>query len=81
LIVAVSLAAVVAFAEWEEWINAALGVWLIVAPWILGFAHTKAMHVSIAVGIVVTYLALLELWLIRERAHEAAASNARSDHS
>ena len=63
-VVAVSLAATIVFSEWEEWINAALGVWLLVAPWLLGFAHTRAAHVSIGVGIVLTYLALLDLWLL-----------------
>jgi SPW repeat len=65
-IVGVSIATVGAFAMWEEWVNLALGAWLIVAPWMLGFAHSAAMHVSISVGIVVVYLAVLEIWLIRE---------------
>ena len=26
------------FAEWEEWANLALGLWLIISPWILRFA-------------------------------------------
>jgi len=64
--IAVSIAAVAAFAMWEEWVSLALGAWLIAAPWVLGFAHSRAMHVSIAVGIVVVYLAFLEIWLIRE---------------
>jgi len=65
-IIAVSIAAIVAFAMWEEWVSLALGAWLIVAPWVLGFAHSRAMHVSIGVGIVVVYLAFLEIWLVRE---------------
>jgi hypothetical protein len=65
LIIVVSIAAIVAFSEWDEWANLALGIWLIVSPWVLGFPHTKAMHVSIAVGIAVAYLAFLELWLVR----------------
>ena len=65
-IIAVSIAAVAAFAMWEEWVSLALGAWLIIAPWVLGFTHSRAMHVSIAVGIVVVYLAFLEIWLIRE---------------
>jgi hypothetical protein len=65
LIVIVSIAAIVAFSEWDEWVNLALGIWLIVSPWVLGFPHTKAMHVSIAAGIAVAYLAFLELWLVR----------------
>ena len=49
-IAALSLAALIAFAIWEEWANLLLGIWLIVSPWVLGFAHTSAMHRSIAVG-------------------------------
>jgi hypothetical protein len=64
LVVLVSIAAIIAFSQWDEWINLALGIWLIVSPWVLGFTHTKAMHVSIAVGIAVAYLAILELWLL-----------------
>ena len=64
LIILVSIAAIIAFSQWDEWINLGLGIWLIVSPWVLGFTHTKAMHVSIAVGVAVAYLALLELWLV-----------------
>ena len=31
---------------------------------VLGFQHTTAMHVSIAIGLVVAYVAALDLWLI-----------------
>jgi SPW repeat len=63
-VIALSITAIFLFAEWEEWLKFAIGVWLIAAPWALGFAHTSAMHVSISVGVVVAYLALLELWLV-----------------
>jgi len=68
LIVALSVAALLSFAEWEEWLKLALGAWLIVAPWVLGFVHTSAMHVSIIIGIVVAYLAVLEIWIARDPA-------------
>ena len=64
-LLAVSLLAVVAFREWEEWINLAIGLWLLAAPFALGFPHhAPAMHVAIGIGAAVTFLALLELWLI-----------------
>lgn len=63
-IMVTSAAALMAFASWEEWLNLLFGAWLVVAPWVLGFAHTTAMHVSITVGLVIAYLALLELWLV-----------------
>ena len=66
-IVAMSLAAMFAYANWEEWINALVGLWLIVSPWVLGFAHVRAMHFSVGIGIVVTFMALLELWLVYDR--------------
>ncbi len=63
-LVVLSLAAIVLFAEWEEWLNLLLACWLIVSPWVLGFAHTKAMHWAIGIGIVSLYLSALELWMI-----------------
>jgi hypothetical protein len=65
-LVAASVAALAVFGRWQEWMMVALGLWLLVAPSILGYAHTSAMHVSIVAGVVVTYLALLELWLIHD---------------
>lgn len=64
LVAVISLAALVAFQEWEEWINFVLGVWISLSPWILGFQHTAAMFVNLTVGILIAYLAMLELWLI-----------------
>jgi SPW repeat len=67
IIVALSMAAIVAFAEWEEWFNLAIGLWLIASPWVLGFQHTVAMHVSIAVGVLVAYLAAVEIGVVHAR--------------
>jgi hypothetical protein len=65
-IVAMSLAAMWTYANWEEWANVLIGLWLIASPWVLGFAHLRAMHFSVGIGIVVTFMALLELWLVHE---------------
>ena len=76
-----SLAAMVAFSNWEEWVNLVLGFWLIVSPWILGFPHTRAMHFSIAVGAAVAFLALLELWLVYDAAQtDSPPSQASGTH-
>ena len=32
---ALTIAALSVFAEWEEWVNLVLGLWLIVSPWLL----------------------------------------------
>ncbi|HUI98370.1 MAG TPA: SPW repeat protein [Xanthobacteraceae bacterium] len=63
-ILAVAAAAVLAFAEWEEWASLMLGLWVFVSPWLLGFAHTKAMHINVAVGLIIMFMSALELWLI-----------------
>ena len=67
IVAAVSAVALVAFREWEEWIACVLGVWIAVSPWVLGFQHTVAMFINLSVGILIAYLALLELWLIHYR--------------
>lgn len=63
-IAAISIAAMIAFSDWEEWVNLLLGAWLMISPWVLGFVHTSAMHVSIAIGALVVFIAALELWLV-----------------
>ena len=68
-VIILSIAAMIAFSTWEEWINLALGLWLVVSPWLLGFAHTRAMHFSIAIGAGIAFFAGLELWLRYETAH------------
>jgi len=76
-IAAIAIGAIVAYANWEEWANVVLGIWLVVSPWLLGFAHTRAMHFSIAIGAAVAYLAIIELWLRYDHTHfpETAQDN------
>lgn len=74
---AVSLGAVVTPAAWEDWTEAGIGLWLAVAPWVLGFGHdTRAMAAHVVIGLVVLALAAWALatdreytpWLRRDRA-------------
>ena len=64
VIVMLSAGAILLFTEWEEWIVLACGAWLVASPWLLGFVHTTAMRVDVGIGLLVMYLAALELWLI-----------------
>jgi hypothetical protein len=73
LIAATSIFAIVMFSNWEEWLNLLLGFWLLVSPWALGFTHTKAMHMSIGAGIIVTFMAALELWLVNYDSQQVTA--------
>jgi hypothetical protein len=77
-IAVISLAAMAAYSNWEEWANLLLGLWLIASPWLLGFAHTRAMHFTIGVGVIVTFMAALELWLVYDRANFGPPPSATS---
>lgn len=63
LIVLVSLAALSAFAEWEERVILGLGLWVLVSPWVLGFDGSQAMHIDLVIGVIVALLAAVELRL------------------
>lgn len=78
-IICVSCAAILAFSMWEEWLNVALGLWLIVSPFILGFTHTRAMHFSVSIGAAIAFLAALELWLRHEASQGEATSSADTE--
>jgi len=69
IIATLSFGAIAAYATWEEWTNLLLGIWLIVSPWVVGFAHTRAMHFSIGIGAAVAFLAALGLWLRYDATH------------
>ena len=64
LLVATSLATVLAFAEWEEWATMILGLWVAASPWLLGFAHAKALPITVFIGGAIAFMSALELWLI-----------------
>ena len=77
----ISLAAMIAYRDREEWANFLLGLWLIASPWLLGFAHTSAMHFSIGIGIVIAFLAVLDLWLHYDATHSEPAHQDRVNSS
>ena len=66
-IAVLSIASLAAFAVWEEWLNLIAGLWLIMAPWLLGFEDSNAATVDVAIGIVVVVLATFEIWLAMNR--------------
>jgi SPW repeat len=58
-IIVMAAAAIWSFQTWEEWINAVLGVWLIISPWALGYSGLLTpMWNHIIVGVLVGGLAL-----------------------
>lgn len=63
LFAVLSIAALAAFAVWEQWLNLIAGLWLIVAPWLFGFQESNAMTIDVVIGTVVAALAAFEIWL------------------
>ena len=62
LIAAVSLVALFRVMAWEEWVNLAAGIWLLISPWVLGFSGiAMALYNAVIVGVVVAVLALWAL--------------------
>ena len=64
----IAIGALVSFNQWEEWLNLVLGIWAIVAPWVMGFsAITAATYAHVIAGMIVAVLAAAELWLLNGR--------------
>ena len=70
-IAVLSIAALAAFAVWEEWLNLIAGLCLIVAPWLLGFQNSNAMTIDAVIGTIVAALAAFEIWLAVDRRQAA----------
>ena len=59
-LVALTLGAIFVPKAWEEWSEFALGIWLIMSPWVLSFnIHLDATRNAVACGAAV---ALLSIW-------------------
>jgi hypothetical protein len=64
---AVATGAPTKLAEWEDWINLLLGVWVLVSPWVLSFsAQTTARWAHVGIGLIVAVLAGLRLWFMHQ---------------
>jgi hypothetical protein len=58
-LIAAALGAIFVPRIWEEWTEAALGVWLMISPWALGFRGVgEARNAAAATGLVIAVLAL-----------------------
>ncbi len=57
-VAAVALIALFAFQVWEEWVNLALGVWLLASPWILGFSSAALLTWNaVILGVIIAVIA------------------------
>ncbi len=58
-----SVAALSLFAEWEEWVNMALGLWSIASPWLLGFTtNMNAVGTNVVLGALIFAVSLWAVW-------------------
>jgi hypothetical protein len=61
-LLATSLGAIFVPQAWEEWTEAGLGVWMVLAPWLFGFSNLGAATVN---ALVCGFLVLgLALWVL-----------------
>ena len=68
-LVAAALGAILVPRAWEEWTELALGLWLVVSPWALGFsADGRPMLAAVATGISIAALALWTLLTDKDNA-------------
>jgi hypothetical protein len=67
LIAVLSIAALAAYAVWEEWFNLVIGLWLIATPWLFSFEDSKTITVEVLIGTAVAALAAFEVWLTISR--------------
>lgn len=64
----VALIALTDLDEWEECINLTLGLWVIISPWLFGFASvTYAMWSHVVIGLAVAILAAIEIRNLHRR--------------
>lgn len=63
-IVILSLLALRDFHNWEEWLDAAVGAWLVISPWILGIVSDRALPgadaatwLFVAIGLLIVAMA------------------------
>lgn len=78
LIAVMAIMALIDFHEWEEWADMAIGLWLIVSPWVLGFAMmTGAGSGAYAATVNVVLVGILTFgmaaWSLRDHRHRAHA--------
>ncbi|RBP11930.1 SPW repeat-containing protein [Roseiarcus fermentans] len=72
VIAAMAMAALVQFAEWEDWVALIAGVLMIVAPWALGFAALQeAVWPFVALGLITALASLSEIWMLHSPEHAA----------
>lgn len=67
VVAGLAIAALAAFAEWEEWVNLAVGLWVIASPWLVGLSqNAAATRDHVVVGALVAAVAAARLWFVHQ---------------
>jgi uncharacterized membrane protein HdeD (DUF308 family) len=67
VVAGLAVAALAAFAEWQEWLNLITGIWVAISPWVVGFsANATATRNHIVVGVIVAVVAAVRLWFLNQ---------------
>jgi SPW repeat len=67
VVAGLAVAALAAFAEWQEWLNLIVGIWVAISPWVVGFsANAAATQDHLVVGVIVAVVAAVRLWFLRQ---------------
>lgn len=62
LMLSFTVAAILQVWDWRSWMNLVPGVWVLLSPWILGFAtHLAAGAIHFLIGLIVSILSWIEL--------------------
>jgi hypothetical protein len=63
---AIAVAALTAFAEWEEWLEMLVGAWIVISPWALGFSPDRSATWShVILGLLMVAFAASEVYQLR----------------
>jgi len=69
IIFIMGVAALMQFAEWEEWVALIVGALVIIAPWVLRFATVHAaMWSCVVLGVIVALSSISEIWAVHHPA-------------
>ena len=62
LMLSFTAAAILQVRDWRSWMNLVPGVWVLLSPWILGFAtHMAAGAIHFVIGLIVSIVSWIEL--------------------
>jgi uncharacterized membrane protein HdeD (DUF308 family) len=69
VIFVMAVAAMIQFAEWEEWVALIVGILVLISPWVLGFAAVNAaLWTCVVLGIIVALSSISEIWVVHHPA-------------